>query len=303
MLKERLAKIKKNLTRQYKVEVYDKESLTQTRNMTWRPLGVAALMGTFGLFLIAGTTALIFWVPALHRLIPGFQDPVVLEQKYALLQAENDSLEYEVEKFDTMLAAFSRIAGMNNPTLADQEMWAEVTPEPEANGLPDTAPALGAQTPPISGESPTEARFESPLPVRRPPETVNLISPLDGIITNHFKILDEKNARLDENAHYGIDIVADDDSFIKSVADGVVIFSEYSNTTGHVIGIWHGQQNLVSFYKHNSKVFRKVGDYVFSGEAIAVIGNTGTNSSGTHLHFELWYDNNPVDPSDYILFN
>jgi murein DD-endopeptidase MepM/ murein hydrolase activator NlpD len=41
---------------------------------------------------------------------------------------------------------------------------------------------------------------------------------------------------------------------------------------------------------------------VFAGEAIAVIGNTGINSSGTHLHFELWYDGSPVNPADYIDF-
>jgi murein DD-endopeptidase MepM/ murein hydrolase activator NlpD len=82
-----------------------------------------------------------------------------------------------------------------------------------------------------------------------------------------------------------------------------VIFSEYSNTTGHVVGIWHSQSNLISFYKHNSRTFKTVGSYVFAGEAIAVIGNTGINSSGTHLHFELWYDNNPVNPADYINFN
>lgn len=295
MLKERLGKISEKATRQYQVVVYDKESLSQARNINARPLGVFFLVFGFSLLLIAGTVALIFTVPAFHELIPGFQDPVTLEKKYAQLQAENDSLEYEVEKFDTMLAAFSRIAGMNNPTEADQEMWAGVQPESEGNSEAAFTPNAGQPFSPAEEESSAESRPESPLPVRRPPETVNLIPPVDGIITNQFK--------LDDKAHYGIDIVADENSFIKAVADGVVIFSEYSNTTGHVIGVWHGQQNLLSFYKHNSKVFRQVGDYVFSGEAIAVIGNTGTNSSGTHLHFELWYDNNPVNPSDYILFN
>ncbi len=124
---------------------------------------------------------------------------------------------------------------------------------------------------------------------------VNLIPPLDGIVTNEFD--------LDEKSHFGIDIVADENSLIKSVADGVVIFSEYSITTGHVIGIWHARESLISFYKHNKKVYRQVGDFIFAGEAVAVIGNTGINSFGTHLHFELWHDNNPVNPADYIMFN
>jgi murein DD-endopeptidase MepM/ murein hydrolase activator NlpD len=127
------------------------------------------------------------------------------------------------------------------------------------------------------------------------PEVFNLIPPVDGYVTTEFST-DDKN-------HFGMDLVANENSLIKSVASGVVVFSEYSTTTGYVIGIWHADKNLLSFYKHNSRVLRPVGSYVYAGEAIAVIGNTGINSSGTHLHFELWHDNMPVDPADYIIFN
>jgi murein DD-endopeptidase MepM/ murein hydrolase activator NlpD len=138
---------------------------------------------------------------------------------------------------------------------------------------------------PASGQSPRGSL----------PEVFNLIPPVNGYVTTEFSTNDKN--------HFGMDLVANENSMIKAVASGVVVFSEYSTTTGYVIAIWHADKNLLSFYKHNSRVLRDVGSYVYAGEAIAVIGNTGINSSGTHLHFELWHDNLPVNPADYIIFN
>jgi murein DD-endopeptidase MepM/ murein hydrolase activator NlpD len=89
---------------------------------------------------------------------------------------------------------------------------------------------------------------------------------------------------------------------IRSVAEGLVIYSEWSDQSGFVIALLH-PGGLVSIYKHNRVVFKTPGSYVYSGEAIAAIGNTGRNSSGTHLHFELWYAGSPVNPLDYFALN
>ncbi len=295
MLKERLAKIRAKALKQYRVVFYDTESLSQSRNFNLRPVNIIVLLTGLSILLIVGTTALIFSVPAIHKQIPGFKNPVEMQEKYGFLEQKNQFLEREVEKMDTMLAAMKRIVNAQNSSASDrEEMWAAVTPAPEPGVDPDSSqnllkPSPGGEN--LSGSGLPIVKRES----RPPSEFVNLIPPLDGIVTNEFNQT--------EKAHYGIDIVADENSLIRSVADGIVIFSEYSITTGHVIGIWHSREGLVSFYKHNDKLFRQVGDYVFAGEAVAVIGNTGINSSGTHLHFELWYNNNPVDPADYIVFN
>jgi murein DD-endopeptidase MepM/ murein hydrolase activator NlpD len=72
--------------------------------------------------------------------------------------------------------------------------------------------------------------------------------------------------------------------------------------TGYSIAIQH-PNNTVTFYKHNSVLLKKEGSPVRTGEAIAIVGNTGERSSGPHLHFELWFQGRPVNPSDYIVFN
>ncbi|MEM0996974.1 MAG: M23 family metallopeptidase [Bacteroidota bacterium] len=267
--------------------------MSQTRNFLVRPLTLLIGLSLFTVAMVAGTTLLVFKTPAIHQNIPGFKKPQ-LSEDYKLLQAKNNELEQRVEEMDSLLASFTRVAGMNNPTPNDRAIWEAAAPEPGPAIVEDTAREtnVGQElVPPVIPETLPPVAVER----RPPPTTINLIKPVDGFVTMDFNI--------DEKDHYGIDLVANENALIRSVADGVVIFSEYSNTTGYVIGIWHSQYNLISFYKHNSRLYKSVGSYVVAGEAIAVIGNTGINSSGTHLHFELWHDKNPVNPADYLDLN
>ncbi|MBE0650933.1 MAG: M23 family metallopeptidase [Bacteroidales bacterium] len=120
----------------------------------------------------------------------------------------------------------------------------------------------------------------------------NFFVPLDGIITGKFDILEK---------HYGIDIVASHNEAIKSVLDGTVILSTWTPETGNVIAIQHSG-NLISVYKHCATLLKQEGDLVKAGDPIAIAGNTGELTTGPHLHFELWYNGNPVNPTDYINF-
>jgi murein DD-endopeptidase MepM/ murein hydrolase activator NlpD len=60
----------------------------------------------------------------------------------------------------------------------------------------------------------------------------------------------------------------------------------------------------MSCYKHNQKLLRKGGDKVSAGTPIALVGNTGTDKlhKEDHLHFELWYEGEAVDPTKYCKF-
>ena len=52
----------------------------------------------------------------------------------------------------------------------------------------------------------------------------------------------------------------------------------------------------------NSVLFKKVGNFVSSGEVVAIVGSSGEQTSGPHLHFELWHNGSPVNPRDHIVF-
>ena len=118
------------------------------------------------------------------------------------------------------------------------------------------------------------------------------IKPVDGLITEGF------NKKI---GHFGVDVVSKKGAFISSIDDGMVLFSSWTHEFGYVLVIKH-QNSFISFYKHNSEVFKSKGDYVKSGETIAIIGNSGKYSTGPHLHFELWKGSSPVNPLNYILF-
>ena len=119
-----------------------------------------------------------------------------------------------------------------------------------------------------------------------------LFNPVEGIITERFN---------PKTNHFAIDIVSKEDEPIKVVADGTVIFSSWTQDSGYVIGVQH-RGNLISIYKHNSDLLKNVGNFVTAGEVISIIGNTGELTSGPHLHFELWFKGNPIDPEDFMKF-
>ncbi len=122
--------------------------------------------------------------------------------------------------------------------------------------------------------------------------SLNFLPPVKGYITSEFN---------PEKEHFGIDIVAQDNTPILATLDGTVIFSGWTLETGYVVVIQHGF-NILSFYKHNSVVLKKTGNFVKAGEPVAIIGNTGELTTGPHLHFELWKDGLPVNPEDYLIF-
>lgn len=117
-------------------------------------------------------------------------------------------------------------------------------------------------------------------------------TPVKGLISSSFN--------LSEN-HYGLDIVTKADETIKSTLDGTIIFTGFSAEDGNIIQIQHSN-NLTSIYKHNSTLLKKTGERIKAGEAISVVGNTGERSKGPHLHFELWFDGQPINPQDFVAF-
>uniref|UniRef100_UPI004047EF65 M23 family metallopeptidase n=1 Tax=Roseivirga sp. TaxID=1964215 RepID=UPI004047EF65 len=119
-----------------------------------------------------------------------------------------------------------------------------------------------------------------------------LFSPISGYVSQAF---DPKNE------HYGIDVVSKKDEPVKCIADGTVIFSSWTQDAGNVIAVQH-KENLISVYKHNSALTKEVGNFITAGEILAIIGNTGELTNGPHLHFELWYNGNAVNPEDFIVF-
>lgn len=124
-----------------------------------------------------------------------------------------------------------------------------------------------------------------------PIEGMHFFCPLKGVISQAYNPV----------SHPYIDITAPGGSVVKAVLDGTVIYSGWSEEYGHTIQIQH-EEDIVSIYKHNEKLLKKTGDKVTAGSPIALVGNSGSLTNGTHLHLELWHQGSAVDPAKYINF-
>jgi murein DD-endopeptidase MepM/ murein hydrolase activator NlpD len=117
------------------------------------------------------------------------------------------------------------------------------------------------------------------------------IIPTEGYVTRGFE---------PQQRHFGLDIAGTIGTPVNAAADGYVVFAGWTVDEGYVLIVSH-TDGFLTFYKHNQSLLKGANVFVKRGEPIALLGNSGRMSSGPHLHFEIWKDGTPVDPSAYLL--
>ena len=121
---------------------------------------------------------------------------------------------------------------------------------------------------------------------------IQFIKPIKAGITSRF------GSRWGTN-HKGTDYGAPTGTLIKAAAEGTVTFSGWnSGGFGYLVIISHGN-GIQTYYGHCSELDCKVGDYVYQGDVIAKVGNTG-DSYGSHLHFEIRVNDVAYNPEYYV---
>ncbi len=274
----------------YRLVLMNDDTFEEKISFRLTRFNVFIFFGTLVIFLVFATTYLIAFTP-LREYIPGYADfntRKILRE----LNLKADSLQSELRSKDLYI---NNIRNIIEGRDFDDEIFEPSSSQDFVEILELTRSRedsiLRAQVESqfsIIGSSPDDPDSFEPQPMSQ----FFFFPPLNGIITNHF------NAA---HRHFGIDIVADEGEPIKATLDGTVIFSTWTLATGYTIGIQHAN-NLISVYKHNSNILKEEGSFVKAGEVIAIIGESGTLSTGTHLHFELWFNGNPINPIDYIVF-
>jgi len=104
-----------------------------------------------------------------------------------------------------------------------------------------------------------------------------------------------------KNKHFAVDIASTKNTPIKAILNGTIVFADWTPSSGNVIVLRHNN-GFISVYKNLASLTTSQGDVVKTGEAIALAGATGLESDGIHLHFELWKDGYPIDPTQFIEF-
>ena len=100
--------------------------------------------------------------------------------------------------------------------------------------------------------------------------------------------------------NFGIDFAVQTGSAVFSSQGGLIIFSDFTIDDGNKIIIQH-DNGFITVYKHCSSLLKHERDNVVQGEIIGLSGNTGENTTGPHLHFEIWKDGKPQNPKEFFI--
>ncbi|HRH99778.1 MAG TPA: M23 family metallopeptidase [Saprospiraceae bacterium] len=289
-------KIKLHLEHSFLFIIRDEDTFEETGSYRISLLNIYILASSIFVAVALILLLLIIGTP-LKRLIPGYGD-VRSQSEYIKLEKQLSKIDEEMRAQQTYIESLQRILGNQPQTTKDVTKDIKLVQE-NAQAIPKIP-----EDSVLRKEFEQSSRNAGSNSVQARPKTVgntfnlsledlHFFPPLKGPIGASFKA--EKN-------HIGIDIMGQEKSPIKAVLEGTVIQSDWTLESGYTISIQHAN-NLVSFYKHNSALLKKAGTYVKAGEAIAIIGNTGTLTNGPHLHFELWQNGKPLNPIHFINFN
>ena len=277
----------KKLLIRYRMVIINEETFEEQAQVRVSRLNFMILVILIIASIFTATFITIAYTP-LKAIIPGY-DSSELRQKAIQNLFTTDSL---ITLYNQNINYLNAVRSVLNGdvTFQDPELSIE-------NGLNDQE--LNASfAPPIIEDSLLRAFVAkedkyNPNETRESGITTLLLAPAKGPISQPFS---------PEDLHFAVDIVLEENTPIKAIADGTVIFAEWTSQTGYVIILEH-LSGMLSVYKHNADLNKKQGDAVSGGEVIASAGNTGEFSTGFHLHFELWENGTPVNPEEYILFN
>lgn len=269
-------RFRERMNRKVRVSFFDDDTLKENRRYVLQPKTMWAAGILAVLLIVAATASAIVFTPFIRQQIPGYLNPEYEVKQTEVLQ-KLKALDQVIVERDSMLTLLKNISqGMGNPTNLQQQ---EVKPTPTSSPVtPSTSKSNNtpATAVVVSKEKSTE------MPV--------LYLPVEGKVRRPFN---------QAAGHFGVDIAAKEKASVKSATTGTVVVAEYSDRNGYVIAI-AGAGNIVTFYKHNSQLLKKTGDHVRAGEAIAIIGNSGENTNGPHLHFEVWKGGIAINPVDYL---
>jgi murein DD-endopeptidase MepM/ murein hydrolase activator NlpD len=284
-----MAKDSKNETRvqrwrnKFRFVILNDDTFEELLTLKLSPLNIFVFSVVTIVSTIALTTTVIAFTP-LKELIPGYASSK-LRREAIELALTTDSLTAAIDRNERYIQGVQRILQGEIIDTVLQELETDTSANNAEIVLSDPSAQDSAFREWVEEENAftlNQGGAELGIP--------QLISPLEGIITSEF----DKATN-----HFAVDIAAASNTPVKTCYEGTVIFADWTSETGNIIIVQH-ENNLLSAYKHNSALLKEVGEFVRSGEAIAIIGNSGENSTGPHLHFELWFEGAPIDPQNFI---
>ena len=276
----------KRIFNDYKVVISSEDTFEEKFSFKANKINALIIILVYSIILISFTISIVFFTQ-LREMVPGYSSTDLLNRAIYLTK-KTDSLEQQIALNNKFYKSIEDVLSGNIDELVPRD---ELSVDSSLTNSDFVTVSPNSQDSILRKYVENEDKFNltnNELII----ENKMFFSPIKGEITQSFNF--------NEN-HFAIDIAADIGTPVKSVLDGKIIFSEWSLETGYVVVIDHGE-NIISVYKHNSKILKEQNDFVQAGEVIAYSGNQGNLSTGPHLHFELWKNGTPIDPEPLLNF-
>ena len=279
--------IKKRLFTKNRLVILNEDTFEEIFSLQLTLMNVF-VVATLGAIIIIFITSYIIAFTPLREYIPGYAS-TKLKKDATELALKSDSINKRMQENEAYLHSIKKVltgeleyAKFNK----DSILTAASTQKIDEKEMLPTEEELN-----LREEVAREDKYNL-FEKAKPKQTIVFFPPVRGIITEKF------NAK---EKHFAIDIALAKNTPIKSILSGKVIFADWTPNTGNVIILRHNN-GFISVYKHAASLTKSQGDAVRTGEVIGLAGSTGQESTGIHLHFELWKDGYPIDPTVFINF-
>lgn len=284
--KKKERNLKQKLINKYRLVVINEDTFEEKLSFKLTRLNVFILSGLFSILLIVGTIFLIAFTP-LREYIPGYSS--------TKLKKEATQLIYKADSLQQVLEVNNVYINKVREVLSGEIAEVHFNKDSVLQSIQFDKDSINL------GPSSIDLEFRQDIESADRYSIFNeatkntdivFFAPVAGTLTDGYDL---------KTKHFAVDIAVEKGTPVKSIADGTILFAEWTAQTGHVIIVKH-TAGFTSIYKHNTSLHKEQGDLVKSGEVIASAGDTGELSTGPHLHFELWSDGYPVNPINYIDF-
>jgi murein DD-endopeptidase MepM/ murein hydrolase activator NlpD len=277
--------IKKKLFTKNRLVILNEDSFEEIFSLKLTLMNVF-VVATVGAILIITTTTFIIAFTPLREFIPGYASDE-LKRNATELALKSDSLSNSIKKNESYIASIKKVltGDLDYAKLNKDSIYATKSNE-KVEEIKTSKAELE-----LRDQVAQEDKYNL-FEKAQPKVSSVLFSPVKGSITEGFSL---------KNKHLAVDVALAKNTPIKATLNGTVIFADWTPSTGNVIIIRHNN-GFISAYKHAASLTKTQGDVVRTGEVIALAGSTGKESTGVHLHFELWKDGYAIDPAQFIDF-
>lgn len=277
----------KKLYNKRRLVILNEDTFEETFSLKLNLMNVF-VVGSIGAILIIFVTTYIIAFTPLREYIPGYASSK-LKQEALEMAIKSDSLEKSVKLNNAYIASIKKVltgdleyAKLNKDSIKASDL----------EGISNESLSPTEQEIELKNQVIKEDKFNV-FESAEPKVSFVLFPPAQGAILEKYN---------PKNKHFAITIALTNNTPIKSIGAGTIIFSDWTPSAGYVVIIRH-KDDILSVYKNAASVTKSQGNVVKSGEVIALAGSSTPQKPNATLRFELWKDGFPIDPTQFINFN